>query len=595
MKVEIGDAITDKHMARACESILSLSVLPSMRALWAAGPVLRENNFTAYNCAYVAITDVTVFSEILFILMSGTGVGFSVEREYVEQLPYISTETGNTISIKISDSREGWAVGLFEVLTNLWSGNDIDVDYSLIRPRGARLKTMGGRASGPEPLRSLFEYCVALFRDKRARRQRRLQPIDCQDIANKIAEIVVAGGVRRSSEISLSDLDDMAVSTAKTGEFWRDHGHRSMSNNSAVYHGRPDALTFLEEFGRLIRSRAGERGIFNREGARKQMMMSGRREDYEHIGTNPCAEIILRDQELCNLSSVVVRAGDSLESLRYKVRTATMFGVWQSSFTRFPYVRPGWKTNCDAERLLGVSLSGIMDHPILNNVNDIMKRWLSDLRGVAINECSKWSKRIGIPMSAAITCVKPEGTSSALVDSSSGIHPRYSEYYIRRYRISITDPLFRMMRDQGVVANPEVGQDPQSASTMVLEFPVKSPSGCKNRNSFSAIQQLEHWLVVKNFWCEHQPSMTTYVGDEEWPAVAAWVYDHFDDVCGLSFLPRSNHVYQLAPYEEITATDYSIRKEAFPDLDFTQLSRYEIEDGTEGASSYACTGDKCDL
>lgn len=595
MKAEIGDAITDRHLARASEAMLSLSVLPSMRALWAAGPVLKENNFTCYNCSYCVISEPFVFSEILFILMSGTGVGFSVEREYVDKLPYIQSTTGNTVRIQVPDTREGWAASLHIVLENLWAGNDIEVDYSLIRPRGSRLKTMGGRASGADPLKALFEFCVDMFRSKRERRQRRLLPIDCLDIANKVAEIVVAGGVRRSSEICLSDLDDMAVASAKTGEFWREHAHRAMSNNSAVYLGRPDALTFLEEFGRLIRSRAGERGIFNRDGARKQMMMSGRRQDYENIGVNPCAEIILRDQQLCNLSSIVVRPGDTLETLRSKVRTAVMFGVWQSSFTSFPYARPAWKVNCDEERLLGVSMSGIMDHSVLNNVNDTMKRWLADLHGVAITECGKWSRRIGIPISAAITTVKPEGTSSALVDSSSGIHPRYAEHYIRRYRISATDPLFRLMRDQGVAYHPEVGQDPQTASTMVLEFPVKAPHGCKTRNSFTALQQLEHWLTVKNFWCEHQPSMTCYVGDEEWPSVSAWVYEHFDDVCGLSFLPRSNHVYQLAPYSECTEPEYKVAAAAFPVLDFDQLSSYEMEDNTDGARSYACTGDKCDI
>lgn len=595
MKLTIGDSVKENHYNHALEHMLNLAVMPSMRALWAAGKVLQENNFTGYNCSFVAITEPFVFSEIMFILMSGTGVGFSVEREFIDQLPYIENLTGNTVKVIVEDSREGWANALNLVLCHLWKGDYVEPNFDLVRDRGTRLKTMGGRASGPEPLKELFEFIASIFQTKREKRQRRLTTLDCLDIANKIGEVVVAGGVRRSSEISLSDLDDMSIAGAKSGEFWRTKAHRQMSNNSAVYHERPEAVVFLEEFGRLIRSRAGERGIFNREGAHKQMMSSGRRKDYPIIGVNPCGEILLRDQQLCNLSEVIVRRNDTLEMLRDKVKIATMFGVWQSTFTDFPFARPKWSENCKEERLLGVSLTGIMDHPVLNNVNDKMKVWLSDLKANAVQTAGKWSKRLGINMSAAITCVKPSGTVSQLTNCASGIHPRYAPYYIRRYRISVTDPLLKMMVDQGFKAYPEVGQDPQTASTMVLEFPTSAPEKAKTVVDYSALQQLEHWLVVKNFWCEHNPSITVYVGDEEWVGVAAWVYDHFDEVCGIAFLPRNDHVYQLAPYEEITEQKYRQLKDEEPVIDFTQLSKFELEDTTDGLREYACVGDKCDV
>ena len=405
----------------------------------------------------------------------------------------------------------------------------------------------------------------------------------------------MVGGVRRSSEISLSDLEDTQVARAKTGEFWKEYPHRSMSNNSTAYNVKPDLLSFLDEFTHLIKSGSGERGIFNREGARKQLTASGRRKDWEHTGTNPCGEILLRDMEFCNLSEVVVRANDNRQSLRAKVKVAAMFGAWQAAFTDFPYLRKDWKKNCEEERLLGVSLTGIMDNPVLNNVNDRMKRWLGELKSVAIEETERWCDRLKINMSAAVTCVKPSGTVSQLVNSSSGIHQRYSEYYIRRYRISAMDPLFRMLKDQGVPHNPEVGQDAVTAGTYVLDFPVASPKGAKTRHDFTALQQLEHWRTVREFWTEHNPSVTVYVGEDEWLDTAAWCYRNFDDLCGVSFLPRSQHVYQLAPYEEITRQQYEKLVKSFPEIKYDELSRYEQEDNTEGAKSYGCTSGACEL
>lgn len=603
MQEQLGkDVVTPYYANIAEQAINSLQVMPSMRALWAAGPAALDSNITLYNCAYVTVSDVKAFSETLYILMCGTGVGFSIEDQYVRLLPEIKpyNEKLSAIGahIEVADSKLGWVDSLDTLLRLLWDGIDpekINIDYRKVRPRGSRLVIMGGRASGPEPLQSLFEFLKDLFREKQRKRERRMKSIECLDIMNKIAEIVVVGGVRRSSQISLSDLEDRSVAEAKMGEFWNHHPHRSMSNNSAVYTGKPSAITFLEEWTTLMKSGAGERGIFNREGAIKHLVASGRRRYYEDLGTNPCCEIILRDMQFCNLSEVVVRPEDDFETLRRKVKLATMFGCWQSTFTNFPYLRDDWKLNCEEERLLGVSLTGIMDNPVLNNVNDAAKRWLADLKGIAIREAEKWAKRLGTNISSAITCVKPSGTVSQLADCASGIHPRFAPHYIRRYRISATDPLFKMLKDQGAVCHPEVGQDPATASTMVLEFPVKAPEGAKTAHDYTALEQLRHWQMVKHFWTEHNPSITVYVGDDEWLDVAAWVYRNFDNVCGVSFLPRQGHVYQLAPYEEITAAAYKQIIEGSPEIDFSQLSEYEAADNTVGAKEYACIGDKCEL
>lgn len=597
MQTELGDVITPHFYKLGKQAILDTLVVPSMRAMWAAGPAARADNTTMYNCSYLVMDDLRSFNELLYILMCGTGVGFSVERQYTDLLPKFSRRlTGNTIEVVVEDSRKGWADAYFQVLAASWRGDNFHADVSKVRPRGSRLLTMGGRASGPEPLLDLFAFITRLFADKRKKGQYKLSPIDVLDINNKAAEIVVVGGVRRSSEISFSDLDDWQVAEAKIGRFW-DQGleHRRMSNNSIAYNVKPDVITYTEEFLNLMKSGTGERGIFNREGAVKQMIASGRREPCDDIGGNPCMEILLKPMQFCNLSEVVVRPNDKLEDLKQKVKIAAMFGAWQSSFTNFPYLRPEWTQNCTDERLLGVSLTGIMDHPVLNNVNDKMKKWLGDMKSEAIKETERWCKRLNINMSAAITCVKPSGTVSQLVDSSSGIHARYSKYYIRRYRISATDPLFRMLKDIGVPYHAEVGQDINTAATMVLDFPFASPDGAITRHDITAIQQLEHWKVLKYFWCEHNPSVTVFVGEDEWLKTLSWCYENFDDLCGVSFMPKSDHVYQLAPYDEITLAKYNELTAKFPKIDYTKLSQYEQEDNTEGSKSYACVGDKCDI
>lgn len=597
MQAELGDIISPHFHKLGKQAILDMDVMPSMRAMWAAGPAAKVDSCTMYNCSYVVMDNLRSFSELLYILMCGTGVGFSVERQYTDQLPRFAKRlTGNTVNIVVEDDRKGWADSYLKVLEACWRGDTFNPDVSKVRERGSRLLTMGGRASGPEPLLDLFAYISNMFAAKRRKGQYKLAPIDVLDINNKAAEIVVVGGVRRSSEISFSDLDDWQIAEAKIGQFWNlGLAHRGMSNNSIAYNVKPDVITYTEEFLNLMKSGTGERGIFNREGAIKQMIASGRREACDDVGGNPCMEILLRPNQFCNLSEVVVRPSDNLETLKSKVKIAAMFGAWQSSFTNFPYLRPEWKANCEEERLLGVSLTGIMDHPILNNVNDKMKKWLGDLKSEAIKETERWSKRLDINMSAAITCVKPSGTVSQLVDSSSGIHARYSKHYIRRYRISATDPLFRMLRDQGVPYHSEVGQEISTAATMVLDFPFASPSNAKTRHDVTAIEQLEHWKVYKYFWCEHNPSVTVYVGEDEWLKTLSWCYENFDDLCGVSFLPKSDHVYQLAPYEEINESKYNELLSKFPKIDYVKLGSYETEDNTEGSKSYACVGDRCEI
>lgn len=580
--------------------------MPSMRALWAAGGAARASHVALYNCSYVAVDDIAAFSEILYILMCGTGAGFSVEQEYIDQLPTISIDqadidkmpvvaksTGKVVKITVQDSKDGWAKALDKALRTLWKGNDIEVDYSLVRPKGARLKTMGGRASGPEPLMELMQFIRAMFK---RRAGKKLRSIDAHDLICMIAKIVVVGGVRRSSLISLSDLNDQEMATAKMGEFWRHYQHREGSNNSAVYNERPEEVTFMREWLTLTESGSGERGIFNRQGAIKQMASSGRRQVYVKIGLNPCGEIILRSMGFCNLTTVVIRPDDTLEVLREKVRLATILGTIQACFTEFPFLRDGWKKNADEERLLGVSLSGIMDHPVLNSVSDKAKKWLSELKAVAIDVNKRWARMLGINVAAAITCVKPDGNSSKFLNTSPGIHTRYAEVQLRRVRVAATDPVYKLLRDQGVPCKPENGQTPQDATTWVFTFPLKAPKGCKTRHDVTAIQQLEHWLMVKEFWCEHNPSCTVYVNKGEWMEVGTWVWKHFDEVVGLSFLPKADdHVYQQAPDEEVTMEEYERLVKELPVIDWTQLSRYELEDETEGAKTYACVGGSCDI
>ena len=581
---------------RVEKAILEQQVMPSMRSLATAGPAAEENNIALYNCSFLAIDSIDAFVEVLLILMSGTGVGFSVEQEHIAKLPRVEEAPAVPhlgVLVKVEDSTFGWVNALSRLLHNLWKGYPVRWDVSQVRPKGARLKKKGGRASGPEPLVKLFEYCVRLFE---ARAGERLSALDCHDLVCAIAQVVVVGGVRRSSLISLSELNDLEIAEAKVGQFWINHPQRRQANNSAVYSKRPSPVRFLQEWQTLVKSQSGERGMFNRRAALAQMTASGRRLPWPVIGTNPCGEIILRDKEFCNLTEVVIRPNDTLSTLKEKVKTATMLGCWQATYVNFPLLREDWKVNCEEERLLGVSLTGLMDNPVLNHVNDKAKKWLAEMKHVAIQEAKKWSKLLGINMPAAITCVKPSGTVSLVVDTASGIHPRYAQYYIRRVRISATDPLFKMLRDQGVPAHPEVGQSPETADTWVLEFPTASPKGAKTRHDYTALDQLEHWMMVKEFWCEHNPSITVYVREDEWMEVGAWLYRNFDAVSGISFLPKDDdHVYELAPIEQVSEERYRELMATFPEIDYSKLSEYEVDDETTGSREFACVGNQCEI
>lgn len=591
MKVNLADKLTDTEYSEIQEAILNQDVVPSMRLMWGAGEPVAKNNAIAYNCSFLAPTQWQDFGEILFLLTCGCGVGFSVESKFTEQLPTIEPQKGGEpIEYVVPDSREGWADTLVFGLSKWANGEDVTFDYSLVRPKGARLKTMGGRASGPEPLKNLLQFAKEKLL---ARQGHKLRPIDVHDIICKIGDIVVAGGVRRSSEISLSDLTDKELRDAKKGAFYVNEPHRSMANNSAVYNEKPPIEAFMKEWMALMESGSGERGIFNRGGLKAQMperrfKMS---EDYiGEMGTNPCGEITLRNKEFCNLSEVVVRETDTTKTLMDKIRIATILGTYQSTLTKFPYLSKEWKENCDAERLLGVSLTGQFDNP-----SSTSPEALQSLRTHAIKINEEYATRFGIPQSMSITCVKPSGTVSQLVNASSGMHPRYAPYYIRRVRISATDPLFKMMKEQGVSYKPEVGQTLDTANTFVLEFPIASPEGAITAGHITAIDQLEHWKKVKENYTEHNPSQTVYVSEDEWLKVASWLWDNWDIIGGLSFLPKQTHVYELAPYEEITREQYEELVKSFPKIDFSQLSKYELDDMTEGAKAMACLGGTCEV
>jgi len=516
--------------------------------------------------------------------MCGTGFGFSVEKEETDKLPYIpEIKSGKDIPrVVIEDSREGWADSVKILMNSLYDGQNVYFDYSELRPEGARLGTMGGRSSGPQPLIKLHDFLRETMHNAQGRK---LTTLECHDIANQIAEIVVAGGVRRSSQISLSDLDDEDMRHAKE---WPFPIRRAMANNSAIYRDKPSAADFLVEWGVLAKSGSGERGIFNLLST--QNKAPSRRYAPLIQGTNPCGEIMLRDMEFCNLSEVVVREGDDLDTLLDKVETATWLGVLQSTFTNFPYLRKEWTKNCGVERLLGVSLTGQMDNPSLLN-SEVLKA----LKSRVIRISRKASTSLGVNMPVATTCVKPSGTVSQLVDSASGCHPRYSQYYIRRYRIAATDPLFKMLRDQGVPCNPENGQEKETASTWVFEFPVQSPEGCLTRKDINAMDQLKHYKNLQLNWCEHNASMTVYVKEDEWFEVGNWVYKNWDIINGVSFLPYDGGHYELAPYEEIDHYTYESLIKKFPDINYSKLSEYELQDETGGSREYACTGDKCDI
>jgi ribonucleoside-triphosphate reductase len=576
--------IPDKTISKIRKYMTKFAVMPSMRFLWAAGPAAKRDNTCIYNCSFAKINCVEAFAECLYVLMCGTGFGFSVEKEEVEKLPDVpEIKSGQGLPrVVIEDSKAGWADSVKTLMNSLYEGQNVYFNYNEIRPEGARLATMGGRASGPQPLVKLHDFIRETMHNAQGRK---LTTLEAHDICNQIAEIVVVGGVRRSSQISLSDLDDTEMRHAKE---WPFPIKRAMANNSAIFREKPSAADFLVEWGALAKSGTGERGIFNLQAA--QAKSPSRRYAPKIQGTNPCGEIMLRDMEFCNLSEVVVREDDDLDSLLDKVETATWLGVIQSSFTDFPYLRKEWKKNCDVEALLGVSLTGQMDNPSVLT-SDALKA----LKSRVLRISRKASVVLGTKMPAATTCVKPSGTVSQLVDSASGVHPRYSQYYIRRYRISSRDPLFRMMKDKGIKASPEVGQQEGNATTWVLEFPVKSPDDCITRKDVTALDQLKHYKNLQHNWCEHNASMTVYVRDDEWFEVGNWVYQNWDIINGVSFLPYDGGKYELAPYEEIDVHSYERLIKTLPLINYTDLSAYEMEDNTQGKAEYACVGDKCEI
>jgi ribonucleoside-triphosphate reductase (thioredoxin) len=573
------------------QAILNLEVMPSMRSVMTAGPAADRDNTCMYNCSYLPVDDVKSFDEAMFILLCGTGVGFSVERQYVTKLPEVPDALFASFdTIVVHDSKEGWAKALRKLIALLYAGEIPAWDVSRLRPAGAKLKTFGGRASGPGPLVELFKFVVATFKGAVGRK---LNSIECHDIMCKIGDVVVVGGVRRSAMISLSNLSDDRMRYAKSGSWWESQGQRSLANNSVAYTEKPDALAFMREWTALVESGSGERGIFNRQASKKQAAKNTRRDATYDFGTNPCSEIILRPYQFCNLTEVVVRATDTIDTLKEKVRLATVLGTLQSTYTKFPYLRKIWAKNTEEERLLGVSLTGIMDNPLLTSKNAGLEATLEELQNVAIKTNAEWAERLGIPVSTAITCVKPSGTVSQLVDSASGIHARHSEYYIRTVRGDNKDPLTQFMKDQGIPSEPCVMKPEQ---TTVFSFPQKSPPNAVTRNDMTAVEQLETWLVYQRHWCEHKPSVTISVRDSEWVQVGAFVYKHFDEMSGVSFLPHSDHTYQQAPYQDCTKQEYEEMLSFMPtNIDWAKLSDYESEDNTSGMQTLACSGDSCEI
>jgi len=571
-------------------AILSLSVMPSMRSLMTAGIAAERDNTCMYNCSYLPVDDPKSFDEAMFILLCGTGVGFSVERQFISKLPEVPTLFESETTVVIKDSKEGWAKGLRQVLALLWAGEIPKWDVSKVRPAGAKLKTFGGRASGPAPLVDLFNFAVSTFK---ASQGHRLSSLECHDLMCKIGEVVVVGGVRRSAMISLSNLSDDRMRYAKSGDWWKTEQQRGLANNSVAYTEKPDSMSFMREWTALMESGSGERGIFNRQASVKQAAKNGRRESCYDFGTNPCSEIILRPNQFCNLTEVVIRANDTVEDLADKVRLATILGTIQSTYTHFPYLRKMWQSNTATERLLGVSLTGIMDNKLMTLANDGLSETLEHLRDVAISTNAEWADRLGIPHSTAITCVKPSGTVSQLVDSASGIHARHSPYYIRTVRGDNKDPLTQFMIDQGIPNEPDVMKPD---ATTVFSFPMQSPLGAVHTADMTAIEQLDMWLMYQRHWCEHKPSVTINVKKDEWLEVGAFVYKHFDEMSGVSFLPFNEHTYQQAPYQDCDKDHYLAIKDTSPkSIDWTKLSEYEQEDNTSGMQTMACTGDVCEM
>jgi len=568
------------------KSIKNLDVMPSMRLMMSAGEACARDNIAAYNCSYLAVNNKRAFSECLYILMNGTGVGFSCERQEINKLPEISKEiidSGDVIVV--GDSKLGWAKAFKKLLSSLWEGDVPNIDYSQVRPAGARLKTFGGRASGPEPLKRLFDFTVETFIGARGRK---LNSLEVHDIMCMIGEIVVVGGVRRSALISLSNLTDKRMREAKMGAWYNDFSWRGLANNSVAYTEKPDVETFMEEWLALIKSKSGERGIFNRTAAQVQAAKWKRRPKDLNYGTNPCSEIILRDKQFCNLTEVVVRAGDTEKTLKEKVELATILGTFQSTLTDFKFISAEWKHNTEEERLLGVSLTGIMDAKITSNPDPKMLERLRD----ASRKCNeKYAKIFNIPESVSITCVKPSGTVSQLVDSASGIHARHSYHYIRRIRMDKKDPIYDFLKTNGVQVEDEQFRPD---STAVFSFPMKAPKDAVTRHDMTAIEQLEHWLIYQRHWCEHKPSVTISVRDEEWVEVGAWVWKYFDEISGISFLPHSDHSYVQAPYEDCDKATYDDLKKVTPaNIDFTNF--IEEDDNTISAQTLACSGGSCEI
>ena len=572
------------------QAILNQDIMPSMRAMMTAGPALDRDNTAGYNCSYLPVDDPKSFDEAMYILLCGTGVGFSVERQFISKLPEVPELFQSESIVVVKDSKEGWAKGFRQVLALLWAGEIPKWDVSQVRPAGARLKTFGGRASGPAPLVELFNFAVSTFK---AAQGRKLSSMECHDLMCFIGQIVVVGGVRRSAMISLSNLSDDRMRHAKSGQWWETAGHRALANNSVSYTEKPDMETFMREWLALVESKSGERGIFNREASKKQAAKFGRRDPNYEFGTNPCSEIILRPYQFCNLTECVVRATDSIEDLERKVKLATILGTIQSTMIKFPYLRKVWQNNTAEERLLGVSMTGIMDNPLMTNKNEGLEKTLEHLRSIAVATNAEWAELLGIPASASISCVKPSGTVSQLVDSASGIHARHSPYYIRTVRGDNKDPLTQFMIDQGIPNEPCVMKPD---STVVFSFPVKSPEQAVTRNDMTAVEQLELWLTYQRHWCEHKPSVTISVRDSEWMAVGAFVYEHFDEMSGVSFLPHSDHTYQQAPYQDCTKEEYKEMLSKMPaKIDWELLNEYESEDNTVSMQTMACSGDSCEI
>jgi ribonucleoside-triphosphate reductase len=573
------------------DAIINHKIMPSMRALMTAGPALERDNIAAYNCSFIAVDSLRAFDEAMYILMNGTGVGFSVEQKYIDQLPSISDEffaTGTTIVVE--DSKIGWSKAYKELISLLVMGQVPNWDMSKVRPAGSRLKVFGGRASGPEPLEMLFRFTVETFKNAAGRR---LKPIEAHDIMCKIGEIVVVGGVRRSALISLSNLDDFEMAKAKSGQWWEDNGQRALANNSAVYNMKPNPAQFLREWRNLYESKSGERGIYNMDSVRRHIDKFGRRDSSKVLGTNPCGEILLRPNEFCNLTEVVIDANDDINDLLDKVRLATILGTWQSTLTNFKYIRKSWKDNCEEERLLGVSLTGIFGNKITGTNDKKLPGYLDSMRELAVEVNAQEAQKLGINSSMSITCVKPSGTVSQLTGVSSGIHPWYAPYYLRSVRGDSKDPLTTFLKECGIPNEPDVMKP---NDTTVFYFPIKAPDNAIVTKDLSAVDHLEIWKTYREHWTEHNPSVTINIREDEWIRVGAWVYDNFDNIGGVSFLPYSEHSYKQAPYQEITKEEYEEWSAKMPnDINWNMLSLYEFEDGTTGSQELSCVAGVCEL